>query len=196
LCRPGDLVVNTMWAWMAALGVAKQSGIVSPSYAVYRLREGEAFVPEYLDHLLRTKPFVSEYYSRSTGIRTSRLRLYPEEFLGIPIVRAPLEEQATMVAYLRAKDHQIADFIRAKRRLIKLLNEQKQAIIHHAVTGGLDPDVPMKPTGFDWLPEVPEHWEIKPLKRWTKINGRTLPETTEPDYVFQYLDIGAVGPAS
>src|SRR5215210_6804147 len=125
---------------MAALGIAKQPGIVSPSYAVYRPREGEPFVLEYLDHLLRTKPYVSEYYSRSTGIRTSRLRLYPEDFLDIPVVRAPLEEQETMVAYLRAKDHQIADFIRAKQRLVELLNEQKEAIIHHAVTRGLDPE--------------------------------------------------------
>lgn len=175
LCRPGDLAVNTMWAWMAALGVAGQPGIVSPAYAVYRLRECDAFVPEYLDHLLRIKPYVSEYYSRSTGIRTSRLRLYPENFLDIPIIRAPLEEQVTMVAYLQAKDHQIADFIRAKQRLIELLNEQKQAIIHRAVTRGLDPDATMKPTGLDWLPEVPAHWPVAALRmRYSVELGKML----------------------
>ena len=59
---------------------------------------------------------------------------------------------------------QIARFIRSKQQLIKLLNEQKQAIIHHAVTRGLDPDVPLKPSGVEWLGDVPEHWEVVRLK--------------------------------
>ena len=63
LCHPGDLVINTMWAWMAALGVAKQTGIVSPSYAVYRPIRSNAFVSEYIDHLLRTKPYATEIFA-------------------------------------------------------------------------------------------------------------------------------------
>lgn len=164
LCRPGDFAVNTMWAWMAALGVTKQTGIVSPSYGVYRPQDHRAYVPEYLDHLLRTKPYVTEYYCRSTGIRTSRLRLYPDELLDIPVIRPPREEQKIMVAYLSAKDHQIARLIRTKQQLIDLLSEQKQAIIHRAVTCGLDADAPTKPTGLDWLPEVPGHWKTRKLK--------------------------------
>ena len=69
-----------------------------------------------------------------------------------------------MVAYLRAKDHQIVRLLRTKQQLIELLNEQKQTIIQRAVTRGLDPDAPTKPTGLDWLPEVPEHWEIRRLR--------------------------------
>jgi type I restriction enzyme S subunit len=93
LCQSGDVVVNTMWAWMGALGVAKQAGLVSPSYAVYRQRRPAVFQPELLDELLRTPPWVSEYICRSTGITTSRLRLYPEQFLQIPIPCPPLQEQ-------------------------------------------------------------------------------------------------------
>ena len=170
LVRPGDLAVNTMWAWMAALGVTMQTGIVSSSYGVYRLLNRRSFVPDYLDHLLRTKPYVAEYYCRSTGIRTSRLRLYPDELLDIPVICPPREEQETMVAYLRAMDKQIARLVRAKQQLIELLNEQKQAIIHRAVTRGLDPNAPMKPTGLDWLPEVPEHWETIKLRRLVRLN--------------------------
>jgi len=165
LCHAGELVINTMWAWMAALGVANQTGIVSPSYGVYRPLDGQTFAPNYLDHLLRTNSYVSEYFCRSTGIRASRLRLYPDDFLDILIARPPREEQETMVAYLRAEDRRIARLIRTKQQLIELLNEQKQAIIHRAVTCGLDPDAPTRPTGLDWLPEVPEHWEVKPLKQ-------------------------------
>ena len=90
LCRPGDIVVNTMWAWMAAVGVAKKVGIVSPSYGVYRARQAEEFRSQYLDLLLRTEAYRSEYVRSSRGITTSRLRLYPEDFLRISFVRPPL----------------------------------------------------------------------------------------------------------
>ena len=67
LCEPGDLVINTMWAWMGALGVAWQSGIVSPSYGVYRPLQSTALLGEYADLLLKTRPYVNEYVCRSTG---------------------------------------------------------------------------------------------------------------------------------
>ena len=85
LCRPGDVVFNTMWAWMGALGVARAAGIVSPSYAVYRPASNAPHVPGFLDHLLRTKAYVAEYVCRSTGIRSSRLRLYPEKLVTRPV---------------------------------------------------------------------------------------------------------------
>jgi len=193
LCCPGDLVVNTMWAWMGALGVAKEAGLVSPSYHVYRPADQTALLPEYADHLLRTQPYVSEYICRSTGVHSSRLRLYPEQFLDIGIVYAPIEEQRAMLSYLNAKDRAIRRYIRNKQRLIALLNEQKQAIIDRAVTRGVDAGARLAPSGIEWLSDVPAHWILKPLKRWVAINQRSLQEDTNPDYVFQYLDIGAVG---
>ena len=77
LCRPGDVVINTMWAWMGALGVAHDTGIVSPAYGVYRPLPDSPLTPEYADLLLRTRPYIDEYTCRSTGIQSSRLRLYP-----------------------------------------------------------------------------------------------------------------------
>lgn len=147
LCYPGDLVINTMWAWMAALGIAKDFGIVSPSYAVYRPKNRSEFVPEFVDHLLRTQVYSSEYWCRSTGIRASRLRLYPEKFLEIPIACPPRSDQSHIVAYIKEKTRMLRRIIRAKKHLVELLNEQKQAIIHHAVTRGLDPNVRLKPSG-------------------------------------------------
>lgn len=164
LCRPGDIVINTMWAWMGALGESRHTGIVSPAYGVYRLHREGTFVPGYLDYLLRTCAYISEYICQSTGIRSSRLRLYPDKFLRIPLLQPPIEEQQSIVGYLRAQDHEIAKLIRSKRRLIELLNEQKQTIIHRAVTRGLNPDVPLKPSGVDWLGDVPAHWDVCPLK--------------------------------
>ncbi len=160
LCRSGDVVVNTMWAWMGALGVAKQAGLVSPSYAVYRPRR-PVFIPELLDDLLRTSPYISEYICRSTGITTSRLRLYPEQFLRIVLPCPPLQEQRLIMRFVAAMSRRVRRYIRAKQKSIALLNEQKQAIIQHAVTRGLDPNVYLKPSGVDGLGDVPEHWDVR-----------------------------------
>lgn len=192
LCRPGDIVINTLWAWMAALGASRHVGIVSPAYGVYRPHRADSFNPAYLDYLLRTRAYVAEYIGRSTGIRSSRLRLYPNQFLDIALIQPPRPEQDQIVAYLRAQDAHIARFIQAKRDLIKLLTEQKLRIIDHAVTRGLDTSVALKPSGIEWLGEVPEHWEVKPLKRWVRLNARTLGQKTSPDFEFRYVDIGSV----
>ncbi|WP_410923964.1 restriction endonuclease subunit S [Pseudomonas aeruginosa] len=164
LCRPGDIVINTLWAWMGALGASRHVGIVSPAYGVYRPHHADSFNPAYLDYLLRTRAYVAEYIGRSTGIRASRLRLYPNQFLDIALIQPPRPEQDQIVAYLRAQDAHIARFIKAKRDLIKLLTEQKLRIIDHAVTRGVDAAVALKPSGIEWLGEVPEHWEVSKVK--------------------------------
>jgi len=169
-CQPGDLVINTMWAWMAALGVAREHGIVSPSYGVYRPRDPDKLNSKFLDHLLRTETYRSEYVTRSTGIRSSRLRLYPDKFLEIPVLQPPLEEQRAIADVLDAMNRRINRLIRAKRRLIELLEEQ-QVIIHQAVTRGLDPGVPMKPSGVDWLGDMPAHWKVSRLKHLAHLSS-------------------------
>ena len=171
VARPNDIVINTMWAWMAALGVSRHVGIVSPSYAVYRPRDRRDFIPDFVDYLLRIPPMKWEYICRSTGIRASRLRLYPDKFLDIVLPCPPREEQQRVIAFLRAKEGQVLRLIRNKRRLIALLNEQKQAIITQAVIRGLDPNVPMKETGVEWMPEIPSHWVVAKLKRLAKMKS-------------------------
>ena len=93
LCRPGDIVINTLWAWMAALGASRHAGIVSPAYGVYRPHNADSFNPAYLDYLLRTRAYVAEYIGRSTGIRSSRLRLYPNQFLDISLIQPPRQSK-------------------------------------------------------------------------------------------------------
>jgi type I restriction enzyme, S subunit len=136
LCRPDDVVINTMWAWMAAMGVSRYSGIVSPSYGVYRPLSGSGLSLRFLDQLLRTPTYAAEYLRQSTGVNASRLRLYPEHFLRIPLICPPPDEQAAIVRFLDQANGRIERAIRAKRKLIALLNEQKQAIIHRVVTRG------------------------------------------------------------
>ena len=83
-----------------------------------------------------------------------RLAMYPTD----------KDEQAAIARFLDHMDRRIRRYIRAKRKLIALLEEQKQAIVHRAVTRGIDPDVRLKPSGVEWLGEIPEHWEIVPIK--------------------------------
>ncbi len=138
LCCPGDLVVNTMWAWMAALGVSAYAGIISPAYAVYRPRHAEQFVGHYIDVLLRTKPYVSNIICHSTGVRASRLRLYPEEFFRLPIILPPVREQSRIVENIAAETaHLEASTIHAERE-IALLREYRIRLSADVVTGKLD----------------------------------------------------------
>ena len=182
LCRPNDLAINTMWAWMGALGVSRHTGIVSPAYGVYRPTRTDELMPAFVDALLRTPTYVAEFVCRSTGIRSSRLRLYPEQFLRIPLACPPPDEQAAIVRFIDYADRRIRRYIRAKQKLIKLLEEQKQAIIHQAVTRGLDPNVRFTPSGLEPLGDVPDHWEVRRLKFLTTATGGMTPSKADARY--------------
>jgi type I restriction enzyme, S subunit len=128
VCHPGDAVINTMWAWMGALGVARHSGIVSPSYGVYRPLPGCVVLPRFADHLLRTPAYAAEYQRRSTGVNSSRLRLYPEQFLRIEVVVPPPSEQKSIVRFLDHANQSFDRLIRAKKRQLALLGEVRQSV--------------------------------------------------------------------
>ena len=138
ICRLGDIVINTMWAYMAALGIARQIGIVSPSYGVYRPRNDSRLNPDYVEPLLRTETYRAEYLRRSTGITSSRLRLYADEFLGIPLICPPPIEQANIVRHLEKATADIDTAIANAQRQIDLLHEYRTRLIADVVTGKVD----------------------------------------------------------
>ena len=167
LCWPGDLVINSLWAWAHGLGVSQHHGIVSSAYGVYRPLP---MVDSRFIHLLvRSVPFQWELQVRSKGIWVSRLQLTDESFLGAPFPLPPLPEQTAIVRYLDHADRRIRRYVDAKRKLIALLEEEKQAIVNHAVTRGLDPNAPLKPSGVEWLGDVPSHWEVRRLSQVSRI---------------------------
>lgn len=138
LCRPGDLVINTMWAWMGALGVAHQTGIVSPSYAVYRPLSRSALTPEFADILLRSEPYIAEYICRSTGIRASRLRLYPEQFLHMKTHCPPKPEQKAILEWIAQETEVLSRSGDTIQREIDLIREYHTRLMTDVVTGQLD----------------------------------------------------------
>lgn len=120
LCKTGDIVANTMWTWQGAIGVSKFAGVVSPAYNVYR-QKSDIFNPRYLDMLLRERQLVDVYHSLSTGIRPSRLRLYPDVFLTIKLPVPPREEQDQIVRFLDWKVSSINKMIAIKEKRRSLI---------------------------------------------------------------------------
>ena len=181
VCRPGNLVMNRMQAWSGMFAVPSTTGLVSPDYCVFETIE-ECEV-RYFEHLFKTRLLVGQFARMSKGIGSGFNRLYTPDFGSISVVCPPLEEQVAIVRYLDQADERINRAIRAKERLIELLAEQRQAIIHRAVTRGLDPNVRLKDSGVEWLGDVPEHWTLRSLKYLSRTiqNGAT-PPTTEARY--------------
>ena len=163
---PGELVMNRMRAAIGLFAGATTEGLVSPDYAVFQV-EPTVSLP-YAVHLFRTPIMGSVFRMESRGLGTGEsgfLRLYSDRFGMLPIPLPPPSEQAAIVRFLDHSNRRIDRFIRAKKKLIALLNEQKQAIIHSAVTRGLDPNVPMKDSGVLGVGEIPLHWDLLRAKQ-------------------------------
>jgi len=158
-----DLIINIMLAWNGSMGVSRYDGIASPAYWVYRFKDGAQ--PWYFHELLRLPMYKGRIKAASTGVVGSRLRLYSDDLGRIESIVPPPSEQGAIVRFIDHTNRKIERFIRTKKKLIALLNEQKQAIIHRAVTRGLDPDVRLKPSGVPWLGDIPEHWELRRAKQ-------------------------------
>lgn len=134
ICEIGDIAANTMWLWAGAIGVSEYYGVISPSYNIYRQKTA-AYNSKYLDYLLRIPPIVQLFASLSTGIRASRLRLYPEQFLNIYYPLPPLDEQAEIVAYLQEKIIEVDKLITKKEQFLTELESYKKSMIYEYVTG-------------------------------------------------------------
>ena len=168
LVQPGDVAYNRMRAWQGAIGASRLRGIISPAYIVQRpLDPANA---DYMHHLFRTPAFAKEAERRSYGITSDMWSLRPQDFKTIYVCVPPLSEQHAIVRFVDYADRRIRRHIRAKEKLIALLEEQKQIAIHQAVTGQIDvrtgqPYPAYKPSGAEWLGEVPAEWQVVRLGR-------------------------------
>ena len=138
LVEPGELVINTMWAWMGALGVSDFEGIVSPSYDIYEFIDRGEFCPEYFDMLYRTDRYIGLMKAHSRGIWESRLRLYPDVFLSLTSPVPSLKAQQQIAHEYRVKCAETDELLLKVQSLTSLLEERKQALITAAVTGELE----------------------------------------------------------
>lgn len=158
----GDIAYNMMRMWQGAVGVAPEDGLISPAYVVARPLDGTD--SRYFAYLFRTGAYMNEVNKYSHGIVTDRNRLYWDEFKQMPSPFPLPEEQKAIADYLDRKAMEIHEFIRNKRRLVALLNERKLALVNEVITKGIDPYVKLKPSGIDWLGDIPAHWVINRTK--------------------------------
>ncbi|KMH20557.1 hypothetical protein SM66_00524 [Klebsiella quasipneumoniae subsp. quasipneumoniae] len=174
LVEPNDLVMNKMKAWQGSIAISEYEGIVSPAYFVYKPNNVlfELAHPRYVHYLLRNPIYVTQYLSRSKGIRVNQWDLDPDEFRNIELLLPDKTEQGKIYCFLDHETAKIDNLIEKQQQLIELLKEKRQAVISHAVTKGLNPDVPMKDSGVEWLGEVPEHWGVSKVKYYCTIKGR------------------------
>ncbi|EOT7377553.1 restriction endonuclease subunit S [Enterobacter cloacae] len=203
LVQSNDLVMNKMKAWQGSIAISECEGIVSPAYFVYQPNNSlfELAHPKYVHYLLRNPIYVTQYLSRSKGIRVNQWDLDPDEFRNIEILLPSKVEQEKIYSFLDHETAKIDKLIEKQQQLIELLKEKRQAVISHAVTKGLNPDVPMKDSGVEWLGEVPEHWSLKSFRYACLIyrgkfghRPRNDPSLYDGDYPF--IQTGDVARAS
>ena len=158
----GYLAYNTMRMWQGALGICPVDGLVSPAYVV--ARPYPDVEPQYFAALFRTGDYMAEIDAASRGIVKDRNRLYWDQFKQMRSPCPPPAEQAAIVRFLDWANGRLERTIRAKRKVIALLIEQKRAVVQRAVTCGIDPTGRFKPSGIPWLGNIPSHWTTARLK--------------------------------
>ncbi|HEY2920179.1 MAG TPA: restriction endonuclease subunit S [Candidatus Binatia bacterium] len=170
IVNPGDIIIRSTdlqndWTSLR-VGLVRNRGIITSAYLC--LKMVGLLVPEYGYLQLHAFDLMKVFYGMGSGLRQN---LDFSDFKRMPVLAPPHEEQTAIVRFLGHANRRIERYIRAKKKLIALLNEQKQAIIHRAVTRGLDPHVRLKPSGIPWLGDIPEHWKVWPLRRCISIQS-------------------------
>lgn len=168
--HPGDIVLRTTDLQndhtSLRVGIVRDRGIITSAYLALRTRAGVS--PQFGFQFLNVWDFSKAIYGYGSGLRQS---LDFSHFKRMPVAVPPPAEQVAIVRFLDWANGRLEQSIRAKRKAIALLNEQKQAIIHRAVTRGLDPSVPLKPSGIPWLGDIPEHWLVWRLKHLARFQS-------------------------
>ena len=169
--------------WLPLLGWPRKTpqsdGLVSPDYSVFDCIWG---CVDYLQDLFRSPVYVEQFALSSKGIGSGFNRLYTPDFGAIRIQAPPVNEQIQIAAVIRRFSQKVDKLIRAKRRVIELLNEQKHAIIHRAVTRGLDSNIRLQPSDIQWLGEIPQHWEVWQIGHFARIGNGSTPSRSKPAY--------------
>jgi type I restriction enzyme S subunit len=161
--RKGDLVIHQMDAFAGAIGVSDSDGKSTPVYSVCLPKDDAD--PTYFAYFLRRMAQSQWILALAKGIRERSSDFRFNEFANQEYPVPPAEEQKAIVDFIERETAVINQFLTNKRRLIELLEEQKQVVINTAVTQGLDPTAPRKTSGIDWLGDIPAHWNVLQIKR-------------------------------
>ncbi|BAK13752.1 restriction endonuclease subunit S [Pantoea ananatis] len=181
---PGEFAMNHMDLLTGYVDISNYDGVTSPDYRVFAVRDKHSFYSRYYLYLLQDGYKQRRFFHLGQGsAHLGRWRLPTEAFNEIVYPCPSLTEQIHIASFLDHETAKIDNLIEKQRQLIELLKEKRQAVISHAVTKGLNPDVPMKDSGVEWLGEVPEHWIVSGFKKYLSsivdYRGKTPNKTDE-----------------
>lgn len=177
--KKGDFVIS-MRSFQGGIEYCDYQGSVSSAYVP--LIPNDTIYNSFYKFLLKSKRYIEALQSTSNLVRDGQALRY-DNFCMVPLVLIPLKEQKAIADFLDTKTSQIDQAIELKQQQIERLNEYKQIVIQNAVTKGLDPNVPMKNSGTDWIGDVPDHWEVKAIKRISRVaRGASPRPIDDPRY--------------
>jgi type I restriction enzyme S subunit len=174
IVKKGDLVINSMNYGIGSYGLSPLDGICSPVYIVLDPRD-DVIQERFALRIFEEKEFQAFAQSFGNGILAHRSAIGWDDLKNILVALPSLPEQTLLSNFLDHETAHIDALIEEQQRLIELLKEKRQAVISHAVTKGLDPTVPMKDSGVEWLGEVPAHWVVRKLKNLVSVRGGSTP---------------------
>jgi type I restriction enzyme, S subunit len=186
--QPGDVLFGKLRPYLAKVFRPEAEGCCSTELLV--LRTAGDILPSVLAYQLLSRGFIGWVDAMTYGTKMPRAN--PGQVMNIPVALCSPEEQRDIAAFLDRETGKIDALAAKKERLIELLQEKRTALITQAVTRGLDPNVPMRDSGVDWLGEIPAHWKTKRLKHLASVNPESLGEDTDPGRNMVYVDIGGV----
>ena len=185
----GDIIVSTVRTYLKAIAKIKQNGlIVSTGFCV--IRPIKSVCGSYIEYYCKSNAFTDNVSSNSYGI--SYPAINSSVLMGFYIPSPPLAEQQAIADYLDEKCAAIDKLIDNQKAQIEKMKEYKQSVITEAVTKGLNPSVPMKDSGIEWIGKIPEGWEMDRLKYVATYNDEVLPENLDGNTEIKYIDIGSV----
>lgn len=167
--RVGDLVIHAMDAFAGAIGVSDSDGKSTPVYSACVPRKQGLINPYFYAYYLRDLALSGFIVSLAKGIRERSTDFRFNDFAQLFLPLPDLHEQTAIATFLDEKTAKIDEAIAIKEQQIELLKERKQIIIQQAVTQGLDPTVPMKDSGVEWIGKIPADWEVKKIKFLSKV---------------------------
>jgi type I restriction enzyme S subunit len=177
VCK-GDFVINSRSDRNGSAGASELDGSVSLINIV--LRPQENVHTPFIHHLLRSQPFQQEFYRNGQGIVADLWTTNYSAMRDIRLAMPPLHEQKRIAVFLDRETGKIDELVAEQRRLMELLKEKRQAVISHAVTRGLNPAAPLKPSGIEWLNDIPAHWSVVSFKHLARAGAKTF---TDGDWI-------------
>ncbi len=180
--KTGDVIVSTVRTYLKAVAAVDDKHadcVFSTGFAVLRVREGQ-LNPGFLKWLALNELFIQAVESHSEGL--SYPAINASELVNLKAAVPSLQEQTIIASVLDPETSRIDALITKKTRFIELLKEKRHALITHAVTKGLDTDVPMRETGVDWIGEVPEHWSVVQVRHVATLGSGHTPSRSRPDW--------------